>query len=283
MDLYCVKKCSKCIFDESRDDFPIKVLHMLNEGEHVDLIVKETTIFFLLKGELLLSYNNRIEEKFRAGEMILFSTIHTANITVIEEAYGISCTLESQVQICGKFSLEPLIPFPRPHEKNKNCHFPLKITEDIENFLTVIERYLKKGIWCCWIYEAKKRELLYLLRDTYSSNELASFFHPVLDKNAFFKESVLKNYLQARNVIELAELMRYSVSGLKKRFLKSFGMSAHKWMKQQKTAVVLKELKENKKSIKEVFISNRFASQAHFYEFCKKEFGKTPGEIRKEA
>ena len=239
--------------------------------------INAATILFLLKGELILSYNCLFEKKIQADEMIMFSALHTANITVIEDIYGVFCTLTPQTNFCDNFPIDHLVSFAK---KNKITHTSLPINREIRTFLTVIETYWEKDLSCNRLDKIKLRELIFLLRKTYSLKELTAFFHPILSNDIFFRVSLIKNYPQARTVAQLAEKMGYSTSGFTRKFLRCFEMTPYKWMQQQKATIVLKELKERKKTIKDIYISNRFSSQSHFYEFCKKEFGKTPGKIR---
>lgn len=262
---------------KNQSELSFSSLYILKENKQSSIEIKKTTILFLLKGKLLLSYNDLINKKLRAGEMILFSASNTLDITISEDVYGIFCTFNTQAQICDGLPLESLVPIA---EMNKNSHAPLIINEWIRNLLITIENYWEDDLVCNRMYEIKKDELFCLLKRTYNLTDLATFFYPILNKDIFFKESVIKNYHHVRNVTELAATMGYSVSGFKKKFLRCFGMPAYTWMLQQKAAVVLKELKEKKKTIKDIFISNQFSSQAHLYEFCKKNFGKTPGQIR---
>ena len=277
MDSYCSKRHTRCPFYGKQNELPFRSFKILKGEKQSNIKVKETTIIFLLKGEFLLSYNDLFEKRIQAGEMILFSALHMVDITVIEDVYGIFCMFNTQVQICENFFLESLV---SPDEIDKNCHAPLTINKWVNDFLNVIDRYLEDTLWCTVLYEIKKNELFYLLKNTYATTELAIFFYPILNKDVLFKESVIKKYHQIRNITELASATGYSVSGFKKKFLKCFGMPAYTWMQQQRANVVLKELKEKKKTLKEVFISNHFSSQAHLHEFCKKNFGKTPGQIR---
>jgi len=278
MNSYCSKNVIECRhFYENKEELLFSPLHITKGNKQKAIKIKETTILFLLKGELLLSYNNLINKKLQVDEMILFSPLHTLDITATEDVYGILCKFGTQVQICDNFSLESLAPFA---EMEENSHTPLIRNKWIKDFLTTIETFLEDNLLCNRLFEIKKEELFQLLKNTYSLTELAAFFYPILNKDVFFKEAVIKNYHQVRNVTELAEKMGYSVSGFKKKFLRCFGTPAYTWMQQQRAAVVLKELKEKKKTIKEIFISNQFSSQSHFYEFCKKNFGKTPGQIR---
>jgi len=278
MNSYCSKNRIGCHhFYKNKSELSFSPIYISNDNKQSSIEIDETTILFLLKGELLLSYNNLINKKLQVGEMILFSPLHTLDVAVTEDVYGILCKFNTQVQICDNFSLESLAPLA---EMEENSHTPLIKNKWIRNFLTTIETFWEDDLLCHQLFEIKKNELFHLLKNTYSLTELAAFFHPILNKDVFFKEAVIKNYHQVRNVTELAEKMGYSVSGFKKKFLRCFGIPAYTWMQQQRASIVLKELKEKKKTIKDIFISNQFSSQAHFYEFCKKNFGKTPGQIR---
>jgi len=275
--LYHSKKHIGYHFYKNQSETSFSSLYISKENKQSSIDIKETTILFLLEGKLLLSYNNLIKKKLQSGEMILLSALHTLDITVTEDAYGIFCTFNTQVQICDDFSLESLVPLA---EMKENNHASLVINEWIKNFLITIENYWEDDLLCRRMYEIKRDELFYLLKSTYSLTDLAAFFYPMLNKDIFFKESIVKNYHKVHNITELAETMGYSVSGFKKKFLRCFGIPAYTWMQQQRAAIVLKELKEKKKTIKDIYISNQFSSQAHFYEFCKKNFGKTPGQIQ---
>jgi len=278
MNSFCLKGQVKCPYHKKCvEELPFSVLEA-PRGDFLNLEMNNMVIFFLLKGKFIFSCNNSLECELRAGEMVLLPPASTMNVNAIEDMYAIICSMDVQIQLCDSFSLDLLI----HTDENVNQHSPpLHIDRIIEKFLYVLEIYLSNQLYCSYLYTIKINELFHLIKILYSKAELTSFFCPIINKDIFFKELVLRNYRKAQTVSELAEIMRYSVSGFKKKFEKCFHVPVYTWMQKQRSVAILKELKEKKKTLKEIYLSNQFSSQARFYEFCKKYYGKTPSQIRK--
>lgn len=75
--------------------------------------------------------------------------------------------------------------------------------------------------------------------------------------------------------------MNNSTSTFRNRFKEVFGIPAYQWMKQQKIILIQQELELGTKSFKEIAYEYNFSSVQVFNDFCKTNFGKSPGEIRK--
>lgn len=102
-----------------------------------------------------------------------------------------------------------------------------------------------------------------------------------LDKDYLFSDFIYSNYRKVRNVQELADLSFYSLSGFEKKFRRTFGISASKWLKQKLSMEILYEITKTSKQFKEISLDLGFSSPSHFNNFCKSLLGKTPREIRK--
>ncbi|MCL1938370.1 MAG: helix-turn-helix transcriptional regulator [Candidatus Azobacteroides sp.] len=251
------------------------------KGEQVTFEIKEVSIIFLLEGEVSLSYDMYSGEILHAKHFLLVPPATCFNVTVLKNAHFFLGVFDLQTKCCENFSLDVLLPF--LDRRQKDVFYPLPFKEPIRNYLEVMDNYLHDGIFCDCLNENKREEFFFLLQAYYRKEELAAFFYPVLNEDVLFKEKVLKNMLAAHNVSELATLMNYSVSGFKKKFERNFGQSVYLWMQDRRSKIILRELKENKKSIKEIAFQYQFSSQPRFYEFCKRHYGKTPGEIRTES
>jgi AraC-like DNA-binding protein len=249
------------------------------KGEQLTFEMKGTSIVFLLEGEVRLSYDIYNGEILHAKHFLLIPPATNFNMTVLKSAYFFWGAFDLQTKCCEDFSLDVLLSF---LDERENTFYPLAFQRPIRNYLEVVDNYLQDGVFCKCLNENKKKELFFLLQTYYRKEELAAFFYPVLNKDVLFKEKVLKYMLRAHNVAELAELMNYSVSGFKKKFERNFGQSVYFWMQDHRSKIILRELKENKKSIKEIAFQYQFSSQPRFYEFCKRHYGKTPGKIRTE-
>ena len=247
------------------------------KGEQLTFEMKEISIVFLLEGEIRLSYDRYKGEILRARHFLLIPPVDCINMTVLKNACFFWGVFDLQTKCCENFSFDLLLSF---LDEGKNTFYPLAFQNPIRNYLEVVDNYLRDGVFCKCLNENKKKELIFLLQTYYRKEELAAFFYPVLNKDLLFKEKVLKYMLRAHNVAELAALMNYSVSGFKKKFERNFGQSVYFWMQDHRSKIILRELKEKKKSIKEIAFQYQFSSQPRFYEFCKRHYGKTPGKIR---
>jgi AraC-like DNA-binding protein len=249
------------------------------KGEkHLDVEVKDIIIIFLIDGKIQLSYNAYPERIFSGGCMLLIPPTAHFNLTIVEDAYIYFCIFNPQEQLSDDFSLEMLLPYFK--EKQPDEIYAAELKPSIRSYLNVVEAYLCDRIFCAELDEIKRREVFYLFQMYYRRDTLAKFFQPILNEDILFKERVLKNALTAHNVPELAGLMNYSVSGFKKKFERSFGQPVYTWMQERRAAIILKELKENKKTIKEIVSQYGFSSQPRFYEFCKRHYNQPPGDIR---
>jgi AraC-like DNA-binding protein len=158
--------------------------------------------------------------------------------------------------------------------------YQLKMNSVINNFLNVLVCTIEDGLKCAYLHELKQKELLYYMRAYYPKKDLFAFFAPILSDDIVFSELIYKNLDKVKTISELAEIVNYSVSGFKKRFLKVFGASPYQWILKQKAKKIYYEINCSQKSFKEISMEFEFSSSAHFDKFCKKEFGVSPGTIR---
>ena len=278
MEVYPFAKQFETSLSVRKDELSFRFFRLQEGEKRKNISVKETSIIFLLEGEFLFFDAHFYNKRLRQGEMLLLPLESSIDIMVQEDAHIIICTFSTQIQLCADFYLDSLF---FPDEDAKTDFHVLTINNEIRNFLLGINEYMKNRILCHSLYEIKKQEMFFLMKTLYGREELSAFFSPILNRDIFFKESVLKNYHQTQTVMELASLMRYSVSGFKKKFDRCFGMSAHKWLQQQRATEILKDLREGRKTLKDIAMSHHFSSQARFHEFCRKYYGETPGKIRK--
>ncbi len=255
------------------------VFNLFQGEERENMQVGETTIIFLLAGELTLTYNKHLNKRLLAKEFLLLPPASVLKVKALDDSKIVSCRFNTQMQLCDYFRLDYLLPLCQDLEDDFQ---PLPFNGWIVKYLELLESYLEGGFVCSCLHRYKQQELFHLLRALYGKKELAAFFSPVMNKDMFFKDAVLKNYLQVHNVPELAEMMHYSLSGFKKKFERNFGQTPFSWMQQQRSGMILKDLKENQLSNKEIIIQYQFSSEARFYEFCKRHYGSSPSEIRKQ-
>ena len=68
-----------------------------------------------------------------------------------------------------------------------------------------------------------------------------------------------------------------------KRFKKVFGKTPYRWMLEGRGQNAYREITATKKVFKQIAADNGFNSDTQLTRYFKKEYGKTPSELRKEA
>ncbi|NDW18212.1 AraC family transcriptional regulator [Dysgonomonas sp. 216] len=255
--------------------------HQLEKGEAFEReVFGESVFLFLIEGEISVSFDGFENESLSGQKIILIPINCIFKAKAKTNSRFLTLRLGVQVQMCASFSMTQLYPFyDEPSDKNMCA---LTFNNQMKLFVELLEAYIKDGVNCAHLYEIKREELFYIFRAYYSKELLARFLYPILGKeDVYFKKLVLENCLKVKNVAELAQIVNYSTSGFIKKFTRSFNESPYRWLSQYKADRVLTELHSTEKTFKEITDEYHFSSIPHFIEFCKKQYGLTPGKIRK--
>lgn len=241
--------------------------------------LQENKIILVLQGSINFSFGKFKNNSLSTGEMMIFSTTEQVQYTVKESGEILIIRLRNIKQLCDCFSLNLLMT-----EEDENFKYrpsPLEINERLDVYLNFLNDCLSDGLKCIYFLELKVKELFFILRAYYTKRELFILFHPLLSHDVTFSELVVSNHHKAKTVQDLADLLHYSLSGFQKRFKKAFGVSAYHWMKQERSKSIYHKINSSTKSLKEISDEYGFSSLSHFNDFCKSNFGVTPGKIRK--
>lgn len=128
--------------------------------------------------------------------------------------------------------------------------------------------------------EWKLNGLFLIMKDSYSVQELSTFFSEIKNQDIEFKEFVFSNYRKVRSVMEFADLAKCSLSVFCREFKKHFGESAYQWMLKRKSQYVLEDILQTSIPFQELADKYQFSSQAHFTKFCKQRYNLTPKDLR---
>ncbi|MDR2652990.1 MAG: helix-turn-helix transcriptional regulator [Prevotellaceae bacterium] len=264
------------LYDNNKD--PIIQYFKLEKNEL--FITKGTTnqIIFLLHGNVTFSYGRHLNVEFKESHFLLFPHGFKCAMKIKEDSTLLVVNL-LKINFCNHFSLEMLYKLNKDI-KMDSTPYSLKINSVINDFLKNLIDTMSDGLKCAYLHELKQKELLYYMRAYYPKKDLFSFFVPILSDDIVFSEMIYKNLDRVKTITELANIVNYSVSGFKKRFVKVFGESPYHWILKEKAKKIYYEINCSQKSFKEISIEFDFSSSAHFDKFCKKEFGMSPGVIR---
>ncbi len=97
-----------------------------------------------------------------------------------------------------------------------------------------------------------------------------------------FVEKVLECYTKARTAEELAELCgANSIVTFRRTFLRLFNCPVAQWLRQKRAEQVLKLLRTTHLPLQEIAEQCGFANQSYLSDFCKRNLGDTPINIRR--
>ncbi|MCD8167343.1 MAG: helix-turn-helix domain-containing protein [Bacteroides sp.] len=150
-------------------------------------------------------------------------------------------------------------------------------------FLDRLIDTLEHGIRCHNFFDMKIKEFFMMVRWYYSKEEIYDFLYFIISGDTAFSEYVRLRWIYYRNVLEFAESMHMTPKQFSKKFGEVFSTTPYKWMKEGKAKIVHKEITTTDESFKHIADKYGCHSVQQFNKFIKAAFGKTPGEIRKEA
>jgi len=250
------------------------------KGQPWNIFSIDNKVIFILKGSLQFSFGEISDQIIAEDKMMMIPAGSHLQCEAQEDSTFIIIRLHNTKHLCDCFSLDLLL---REETKDfKPGFYSLNINERVESFLAFLDTCMSDGLKCTYYFELKSKEFYFLLRAYYTKKDLLAFFYPLLSHDISFSEFVIKNHYKAKTVQELADLMHYSLSGFQKRFKKVFGVSAYHWMKEERSKAIYHQINGTEKSFKEISDEYGFSSPSHFNDFCKANFGNTPGKIRRQ-
>ena len=104
---------------------------------------------------------------------------------------------------------------------------------------------------------------------------------PHATKSKTFEDNVLRNYMTAKNVNELAELCHYKcVRTFTRHFKKSFGSTPYQWMLDRKMEEIYSLVINSDMTITEIAKMYDFKSVSHLVNLFTKRYGISPRKSR---
>ena len=236
-------------------------LFFLREIKPGETIVRNyldfTLLVFLYRGDVEITYGIDSKLHLKGGNVFL---------------------LPKNLSMYSLKQLEKFLP-----ENLDNRMFCLPFDDRIRAFVNLTVMSLSAGLNCTHYHQIKREELFMYLRAGYTKEELAMFFSPILGKDLDFKDFVLTHYKQIFDVKEFAQKANMSQSTFNRRFKESFNDTALKWLLARKSESILNDIVKSDLTFAEISEKYRFSSPSYFVTFCKKHYGKTAAELRREG
>lgn len=245
-------------------------------------------IIFLLKGKVTYSFGAFNGCPMKERQMLFIPPDYHFTFTGISNACLLVIRMRRKIQFCETYMMESLAGQTRHLEEDSrnntdNMPFMLSMNRAMDIYTEGLLLFMRKGLCCRYYFETKAKELFYLLRAFYPKEELARFFRMALSLESSFSYFVNNNYHRFNTLSELAAAMNMSLSSFEKRFRKVFGTSGYKWMNRHKARKIYHAICNEDCTFSELSIRFGFASKSSFSDFCKKNLGFPPGQIRKKC
>lgn len=281
MTLLCKNEHISCT-NYAEEFNKVFTLMEIPEGHTVERRFLNTTfLVILLQGDIEIRYE--IDKYFtpQLGYMFLLPKNKQITTFARKATTLLLCSFTNDLKLYSRFSIQQLSHF----ISESTCQNPycLKLDIRLQSFFSLLVDCLKEGLGCIHYHQIKRDELFLYLRAGYTKEELALFFYPVLGQNLEFKDFVLMNSRKIFDVKNFALQANMSLSTFNRRFKETFNETAKNWLLLRKQEFVKRDVALSNLSFSEIAEKYKFSSTSYLNTFCKKYFGKTPKEIRKEA
>ena len=283
--LYAVEHLSCLNYEGS--ERPLIELKKVSQNEIWETQTLENKIVCVVDGVMRFSFADSVDSIATKGQFVALAGGFRFKCFAVESLSLVIFRLNEKAQLCDNFMLKQLLQInenqtgnPKVYETPEVPH-RLDMNQVFWNYINLLFDCMNSGLRCKHYLEGKLKELFFILRAYYPKEELNLFFQALLSTDISFSNYVLQNHHKYKTLTELAESMNYSLSGFEKRFKKVFGMYGYRWMKEQKAKRIFHQISNTDSNFKEIASEFGFCSQSYFNDFCKAQFGKTPGEIRK--
>lgn len=246
--------------------------------DYSDIIVKDCMIF-ILEGSMTVSYKDT-EFILSKNQMIFFSRNNLFKVHCNKGCNILVVVFERVSAKLRKYAFYKEI-LNRTNFQIQTKPFGIK--GNLRNFLLLISSYLDDGVNTSHFYELSFKMLLWNLRYYYSIEDRMIFLSPIIGEQQSFRDIVMENYNECKNIEELANKCNMSLSSFKSHFRIEFGEAPSKWIKRQTIEDIKYQILFTENSFSEIAFSMNFSSPSHFSIFCKKHLGYTPKEFRNKA
>ncbi|OCW95572.1 hypothetical protein A9168_02645 [Macellibacteroides sp. HH-ZS] len=251
------------------------------KGEQIKIeLIEENSIFLISEGTLQVEDCNHQSKILHSGQMFL-RTKDSGNLEgKATEDLTLTCIQFNNIlSTCEKTALDKIsIYCPAKVDEFEI----LEINEAMSLYINGISLLFKSGAFCNFMYELKKRELIFILYTFYDKVNTARFLLPLIENQNNFISLVLNKFTINCNVIELANRCNMSPKTLTRKFKEHFNDTPYQWIIQQKNKNILSRLAQPNVNIQSISEEFGFSSSAHFISYCKRYLKQTPLVIHKE-
>lgn len=278
-----MKNCNtdkkECIKSQNRDYKAFNVISLLKDEDLTRPSMSVSALVFVYTGKICVKLND--EDFFHeiSEKHILMVTKGTrVRVRALENSLLMSCHFDTRERIVPCKYMKQL--HQEIQEGFEYSFRTLVFHPIIDIYIEMMIMFLNKKDCCLRYHSIKLEEMHFYLQEYYSRKELAEFFFPIIVSGNNFKDFVLNNYKNIKDVKSFASSANMSVSTFNRKFRETFMESAHKWMKENKNKELLKDILMTEIPYIELASKYHFSSLSYLISFCKQQYGKTPKDLR---
>lgn len=280
MEIADKTELQRCFHYEKEAPLTVEI-RVLEKGYTEEITFRKNGIVFMTKGRARFTLREHPAMTLREGEFIFIPVGGVVDYAVLKEAHITIVRPFGNVTLCEGCRIEELYLRHIPKQEYTKEIFNLEINPPLRRFLEGLNETVQGGFHCRNYFDIKVKEMFILLKAYYPRQQLRDFFSPMLTPDTKFSEHVRANYHKCATVRELAEAMNMTRKVFSRKFIRIFGEQPTDWMRREKAKSVYQELYAGQQQLVQIVDKYNFSSQSHLNKFCKREFGKNPGEIRK--
>lgn len=242
-------------------------------------LTKKHALIFVIEGEIEVKSTPYSAINICKGNMIFIakgSTVKWLNIKKIKIIYIVFDTFDTHFH-------NSLLNECQKERKIESSFNQLKIKGPLMQYLDLLMVYLNKRINIPLLHEIKSAELFVLMEHIYTKKQLTNLLYTYFHKQNKFRDYITNNYTKISNVNELIASSDLSKTKFHEKFKQEFGISAKKWLIQQKIDNITKELNQPDLTIQTLVSRCKFQSVDGFYKFCVRHFGSAPKDLIKRS
>ena len=262
----------------------IEVVKMVKGKLEVSDLVYHKVIF-IMEGSIKLFSKDEPDYQTEKGKMLFLLAGSRCSYQAREDTTILLFRIQTPIDLCRDLSLEEL--YVKVNKKRKEEYRPkhsnfgeLKINASIRLLVDGINDSIKNGLNCHYWLEIKVKEFFLLLKAYYTKEQIYEFLYLILSNDIAFSEQIRQHWNRFQTAAELAAFLNLPIKRFTARFITVFGQTPYQWILQKRARIVLFEIESTGKLFKEIAMEYGFTSESSFTRFCRKEFDKTPTQIR---
>lgn len=287
MEILYLWEHQRCLYCDRSNRPQIETV-TFKKGQRAEVFLHANQVVFFTEGTIRHVLGDCPAFENSEGQFIFLPFGGKLSLEAISDSSVMVFNLDKPVSLCEGYSLEKLYEQTMegyPH-KTRRYNAPvgcLYVNEPISHFLESVSMGLRDGIRCRYFVGLKIKELFLMLRAYYPKEQLRDFLNPILSADTAFSESVRANLDKYHTVKQLAASLNITPRAFTAKFKQIFGTTPYSWIKQEKVETVRQQLLAGSKSFKRIAAENGFNTVQQFTNFCKKELGANPSQLREEG